>query len=90
MVIYYKVSDLKNNHADKISMHSPYINGTTIANTSLFSKTLGMMKRHKCLITATDSAYYINNSDNLSRLEFKKTGFAELLPDLWKRKTLFY
>ncbi len=80
MNIYNKVSDLKNIHVDRISMHYPYINGTTIANTSLFPKTLRMMTSQICHITTTDSAYYTNNPDILSCLGFKKRNMLNFYP----------
>lgn len=63
------------------------INGTTIANTSLFSKTNGIMHSANCIITTCYSTEYTAKALVLSRSGLKKSEQTEHLPDFKRRKT---
>ena len=88
MVIYNKVSALKNKSALNDRGCIMQFNGTTIAISSLFSKTFEIMNTLKYNITTNVSAHYSLKTAYLSCCGLKKSNSAELLSDFRTRKTI--
>lgn len=84
MVLYNKVSVSESELVDKnrnVNMKFLCINGTTIANASLISKTQGMTNNRIYHITNEVSERYASRTAKLNHFESKKSKRAELLPD---------